>query len=197
MTTYGHLIQEMIIYNSLVRRALTFDHICYILLQKRPPQLLPSLTGLVPCVLCRALMPGKFSAEIIDISNHSKRTIPADKLSTADQRSTPRLHLSYDVFLCRPGEKSGIITKTENVNSKGFYCISTQAFFPFEKLHCQMLIPGGPSSSPANDLVLQAVVQVIRVMPWGVGNGFGLACRLNSYTITPRSSDFPQRFDLY
>ena len=91
--------------------------------------------------------------------------------------------------------------KTENVSSKGFYCISSHPFLPFETLDCQMLIPGGGRSySPANDLVLQAVVTVVRVMPRGMGRGFGMACRLDSYTIVPRSSltasNFPQHFDL-
>jgi hypothetical protein len=143
-------------------------------------------------------MQAKFSAGITEISNHSKRTVPADKRNTADQRSLARLQLAYDIFLCRPGEKCGLVTKTENVNRKGFYCLSPHPFLLFEKLHCQMLIPSGaPNYSPANDLVLQAFVQVVRVMSRGVGRGYGLACRLDGYAVVPRTSEFPQCFDLY
>lgn len=146
-------------------------------------------------------MQAKFSTEIVEISSHPKRALVADKRSTADQRSIPRLHLAYAVFLSRPGENCGVVTKTENVSSKGFYCHSTRAFLPFETLDCQMLIPGGgPDCSTANDLVLQAVVEVVRVMPRSMGGGFGMACRLEHYSIGPRSSltasTFPEHSDL-
>jgi hypothetical protein len=35
-------------------------------------------------------------------------------------------------------------------------------------------------------LILSGVVEVLRVIPRGVARGFGLACRLESYTIGPR-----------
>jgi hypothetical protein len=134
-------------------------------------------------------MQAKFSTEVVEISSHLKRTTVADKRSTVDQRSIPRLPLSYAVFLSRPGEAFGVVTKTENVSCKGFYCHSSRPFLPRETLDCQMVISGGGRSySQANDLVLQAVVEVVRVMPWGMGRGFGMACRLDSYTIVPRSS---------
>jgi hypothetical protein len=100
-----------------------------------------------------------------------------------DRRSTARLELTYAVYLSRPGEAFGIVTKTENVSSKGFYCLSKQPFFPGEILDCEMAIPGGLE---ANDLILSGVVEVLRVIPRGIARGFGLACRLESYTIAPR-----------
>jgi hypothetical protein len=97
-----------------------------------------------------------------------------------DRRSTARLDLSYEVSLSRPGEAFGTVAKTENVSSKGFFCLSEQPFFPGEMLNCEMAIPGG---FDANDLILSAVVEVLRVIPRHMTGGFGIACRLESYTI--------------
>jgi|SRR5580658_5206291 hypothetical protein len=108
---------------------------------------------------------------------------PWKQSTIADRRSTARLELTYAVSLSRPGEAFGIVTKTENVSSKGFYCLSKQPFFPGEMLDCEMAIPGGID---AKDLILTAVVEVLRVIPQGMARGFGIACHVESYKICPR-----------
>ena len=127
-----------------------------------------------------------------DISNNViKISSPSKRHTVGDQRSTPRLPLTYALSLSRPGEASRVVTKTENVNCKGFYCISERRFLPRERLDCEMVIPYRPSQFQRDDLVLHAVVEVLRVTPRGMGRGFGMACRLENYTIGPSSDISP------
>jgi hypothetical protein len=125
------------------------------------------------------------STTVVEISTPSKRS------TAGDQRSTPRLPLTYAVLLSRPGEAFGVVTKTENVNCKGFYCISERRFLPRERLECEMVIASGSSHFEGDDLVLHALVEVLRVTPRVMGRGFGVACRLESYTIGPRADLSP------
>jgi hypothetical protein len=117
-----------------------------------------------------------------EISNRSKRS------SFHDQRSNPRFQLTYAVALSRPGEAFRVVTKTENVSCGGFYCLSARPFWPGERLDFEMAIPdAGPSRFQANDLFLHGVVEILRVVSRGIGKGFGLACRLERYTIGPNA----------
>src|SRR5271169_319599 len=121
------------------------------------------------------------STNVIEISSPSKCR------EVGDQRSIPRLPLTYALSLSRPGEASRVVTKTENVNCKGFYCVSECRFSPRERLDCEMSIHSGSSQFQRGDLVLHAFVEVLRVTPRGRGRGFGMACRLEHYTISPGS----------
>jgi hypothetical protein len=122
------------------------------------------------------------STSVQEISNRSKRG------AVDDQRSNPRFQLTYAVALSRPREAFGVATKTENVSCGGFYCLSARPFWPGERLDFEMAIPDvGPSRFQANDLFLHGVVEVLRVMSRGIGKGFGLACRLERYTIGPKA----------
>ncbi len=112
---------------------------------------------------------------------------PCGSGSHLDRRNAARLRLTYTVSLSRPGESSGIVTKTENVSCKGFFCYSDRVFSPYEMLDCEMAIPGSWGSFPTNDLVMSALVEVVRVTPLRAGRGFGVACRIESYMIHPRN----------
>jgi hypothetical protein len=135
------------------------------------------------CVLVRVLKMRGNIGDLIEIFS------PVRGTNVDDQRCISRLPLTYPLFLSRPGEACRVVTKTENVTSKGFYCVSARRFLLRERLDCEMLIPLGSSGFPG-DLVLHALVEVLRVTPRGLDRGFGMACRLESYTIAPRS-DLP------
>ena len=127
-------------------------------------------------------MQANISNNVIKISDPSKRH------TVGNQRSTPRLPLTYTLSFSRPGEAWRVVTKTENVNCKGFYCVSERRFSLFERLDCEMVIPWVSSQFGRGDLILLAVVEVLRITPRGMGRGFGMACRLENYTIGPRSN---------
>jgi hypothetical protein len=122
------------------------------------------------------------STAVQEISNRSKRS------TVDDQRSNPRFQLTYAVALSRPGEAFGVVAKTENVSCRGFYCLSARPFWPGERLDFEMGIPDASTSRfQTNDLFLHGVAEVLRVTSRGIGKGFGLACRLERYTIGPKA----------
>ena len=101
-----------------------------------------------------------------------------------DRRGALRLDLACPVSLSRPGEALPVVSKTENLSTKGFYCISDRPFSPNETLNCEVVIPSPASGhKPEMNLVLRAVVEVVRVVAKGMDPGFGLACQIKSYTI--------------
>jgi hypothetical protein len=104
-----------------------------------------------------------------------------------DRRGAVRLDIAYPLSLSRPGEGSTVAATTDNMSSKGFYCVSDRPFSPHEQLNCELVIPSGtPGHLPAADLVLRGIVEVVRVVAKGTEPGFGLACQMKSYTITPK-----------
>ncbi len=107
--------------------------------------------------------------------------------SLFDRRGAVRLDVSCPVFLSKPGETAAVVSKTENLSTKGFYCVSDRPFSPQETLDCELEIPSATSGQlPQVNLVLRAVVEVVRVVAKGMDPGFGLACQIKSYTIGPK-----------
>lgn len=105
--------------------------------------------------------------------------------SGVGRRSHPRLRLALPLVLFRPEESDRIKTKTEDVSCDSFYCVSDQPFSPDDRLECELLIPGDElSSAPEDDLCLRCRVRVVRVVEQGSQFGFGVACRLEDYTIS-------------
>jgi hypothetical protein len=105
--------------------------------------------------------------------------------SDLDRRCRPHLRLALPVVLFRSEDWTRIETKTENLTCDSFYCVSERPFSLDEQLECELLIAGdGLSSVPEDDLYLRCQVRVVRVVPKGTKRGFGVACRLEDYTIS-------------
>ena len=105
-----------------------------------------------------------------------------------DRRRHPRLRLSYLLRLFRPGHSAGIETKTEDLSCDGFYCISDHPVLPHEKIECELLIPGPQVGDPwESDLVLRCRAEVVRLVPDALASRFGVACRLEGYTVNPHN----------
>jgi hypothetical protein len=102
-----------------------------------------------------------------------------------DRRDRPRLKLAFPLVLFRSGEADRIETKTEDVSCDSFFCVSDRPFSPDDRLECELLIPGDKLSSvPENDLHVRCRARVVRVVANGLHRGFGVACRLEDYTIS-------------
>lgn len=105
--------------------------------------------------------------------------------SDLDRRCRPRLRLALPVVLFSSMDGARIETTTENLTCDSFYCLSDHAFELNEELECELLIAGdGLSSVPEDDLYLRCQVRVVRIVPKGRQRGFGVACRLEDYTIS-------------
>jgi hypothetical protein len=116
-------------------------------------------------------------------THHSEYAEPME--SDLERRCRPRLRLALPVVLLPPGAAERIETKTEDVSCDSFYCFSNRPFSPEDRLECELLIPGDQLSSvPEPDLCVRCQVRVVRVVPRGPQLGFGVACRLEDYTIS-------------
>jgi len=101
-----------------------------------------------------------------------------------NRRRYPRVRLSYLLRLFRPGQSAGIETQTEDLSCEGFYCISEHHILAHERIECELLIPGEQAGDPwESDLVLRCREQVVRVVPDPLELTFGVACRLEGYTV--------------
>jgi hypothetical protein len=105
-----------------------------------------------------------------------------------NRRRHPRVRLSYLLRLFRPGHSTGIETKTEDLSCDGFYCISDHPVQLREKIECELLIPGEQVGDPwESDLVLRCRAEVVRLVPDPLVPKFGVACRLEGYTVNPHN----------
>jgi hypothetical protein len=107
-----------------------------------------------------------------------------------ERRSRRRLKLPYPVVLYRLGDNAGIQTTTQNINSEGFFCVSEEPFSPNEMLDCKVVIPGQDLGISSKDsLVLRCRAEVVRVVTDGLRPGYGVACRLKTYTVSRQNVD--------
>lgn len=105
-----------------------------------------------------------------------------------ERRCNSRLNLALPLVLVRAEGRGHIETKTENVSCNSFYCISDRPLSLDEMVECELLIPGDEVSSvPEPGLRLSCRARVVRVVARESYSGFGIACKLEDYTIT-RSS---------
>jgi hypothetical protein len=109
-----------------------------------------------------------------------------------DRRRHPRVRLSYLLRLFRSGHSAGIETQTEDLSCDGFYCISDRPILPNERIECELLIPGERAGDPwDSDLVLRCRAEVVRVVSDPRDPTFGVACRLEGYTLNRRIASRP------
>lgn len=110
--------------------------------------------------------------------------IPAqDMTSLNDRRKRVRMDVHWTVHLSRKWHGIPVESKTRNLSSDGFYCLSHEPFTPGERLECMLLIPAQERGSQEGALCLQCRVQVVRVETAREDGGFGIACRLVDYSV--------------
>jgi hypothetical protein len=102
-----------------------------------------------------------------------------------NRRSRPRLRLTLPLALFRPGKAERIDVTTEDVSCDSLSFVSSSPFSLDDRLECELLLPGDALSSvPEDDLCLRCGVRVVRVEERGPQLGFGVACRMEDYTIS-------------
>lgn len=115
---------------------------------------------------------------------------PADGCAgaVADRRKRLRARLHWPVRLSGASHPRVIETTTENLSSTGFYCFSEDGFARGERLDCVIAIP---TQAPGDIrmLFLRCRVEVMRVDETATPRGFGIACRIETYSIASRTPD--------
>jgi PilZ domain len=109
---------------------------------------------------------------------------PADfrqTMTNTERRLCRRLSLQWRLRLWSAA--IGIVeTRTENLSSRGFYCILETPLVPGDIVMCDIAIPN--YSAPdrgVSSIACQA--EVIRVEAMGTEPGFGVACRILDFTL--------------
>ena len=120
-------------------------------------------------------------------ARHAEVDESASTSPEANRRRRPRMKLSLPVVLIQSNGAIRVETLTEDVSCDSFFCVSYHRFQPDECVECQIRIPAGPNSFTENDLCLQCRARVVRVVSQGPQQGFGIACRLEDYTIRPHA----------
>ena len=73
-------------------------------------------------------------------------------------------------------------TRTENLSSRGFYCILETPLVPGDIVKCDITIPN--YSAPDRGISsITCDAEVIRVEAVGTEPGFGVACRILDFTL--------------
>jgi hypothetical protein len=101
-----------------------------------------------------------------------------------ERRRRPRLKLSCSLRLYRQGGALIVATRTEDISCQGFYFTSEHPFEPYERLECELVIQSQePGCNSESDVFLRGTAKVVRIVPKGLRQGFGAACRLEDYTV--------------
>ncbi len=120
----------------------------------------------------------------LDLSNVSRIMLTSRKNEEVrDRRRRPRLRLSCFLRLFRLGG-TAVVARTEDISCQGFYFTSEHPFELNERLECELIVQGEETGYPPEiDVVLRGKVEVVRIVPKGPRQGFGIACRLEDYTV--------------
>jgi hypothetical protein len=81
----------------------------------------------------------------------------------------------------RPGEV--IECTTENISCEGVYFVSLHSLMQGERLEVDLLFPSHNSGRNQVNVHVRCRAKVVRVDSAGKGLGFGIACRIEKYTI--------------
>jgi PilZ domain len=109
-------------------------------------------------------------------------------MQTMERRTTSRLALRWNLRLSS-GTIGTIETETENISSRGFYCILTKPLVPGDSLDCQLSIPNYGPGWVTRSILCKA--EVVRVETRGSEPGFGVGCRILDFTLSTKMKGGP------
>jgi PilZ domain len=104
---------------------------------------------------------------------------------TAERRTRNRVLLRCPLRLYRRGYSQPFDGETKDLSSAGFYCLVRESFFPGDNLDCILTVPAENFSFNTNNVNLHCEVKVTRVDNQPAG--FGVACRIDHYSLILRS----------
>jgi len=113
-----------------------------------------------------------------------------------ENRQRPRVTLRCSLSLWNPRSGSITHTSTEDISCEGFYCLCNEAYIPGEELQAMLEVPSQDRrGQEAEGLTLLCRVEVVRTTIGSRDEGFGIACRINDYTVISNRrsqlTDFP------
>ncbi len=111
------------------------------------------------------------------------RTATTEMPPTIERRKRLRVSLHLELQLFRQLESEPIDSKTENLSSEGFYCLTDVPVRQGEHLGCLIMVPSLDPRAPDATLGLHCRIRVVRVDGSVNGKPHGIGCRIEAYSI--------------
>jgi c-di-GMP-binding flagellar brake protein YcgR len=102
----------------------------------------------------------------------------------SDRRKRRRADLHCTLYISKNTETRLLTCRTRNISSSGFYCVSEEALTPGEQVQCTIVFPD--TGNVSDGFALECSVEVLRVEPIQSGESYGLACRIQDYSVVPQ-----------
>lgn len=122
--------------------------------------------------------------EAADSSRHEQIVAPE-----TERRRCPRAGLSWALHVTCSGFKHPIRAITRDISRDGFYCFLTTPVTPGEHIECDILVPTHSKRDPEDMAFLRCRALVVRVEQAENASEFGVACRIEDYSIVHRASN--------
>lgn len=100
-----------------------------------------------------------------------------------ERRRSPRVALHWTLYLMGNGIRHPLRTETRDISRDGFYCLLDQPLQPGERIRCDIVVPTHNALDPGDVVYLRCNAQALRVEKLGAGNAFGIACRIDDYSV--------------
>jgi hypothetical protein len=105
----------------------------------------------------------------------------------SDRRKIPRLGLNVPIILF-PDDGEPLRTKTLNVSKDGFYCLVGRPLAPGARIRFRAALPHC-GASLGSRMVLDGVVEVVRLVVQETTPDFAIGCRIEGYRAIRCGSD--------
>ena len=99
----------------------------------------------------------------------------------SEQRKTRRLTLHLPVLLDRRDGTLPVSGYTQNVSSKGFFCVCNEPFGPGERLFAQLSLPSLDRTT-ATGLRIHCEIEVVHTR-LNAESGYGLGCEIRRFAL--------------
>ena len=110
-------------------------------------------------------------------------------MQIVERRKQRRLALCWHIRLSSP-TRGTIETKSENLSSRGFYCVLEDPLVPGNMLDCILTVPKYGATGLGTIGSIECQVEVVRVEARGAETGFGVACRILDFKLGTNRDTF-------
>lgn len=100
-----------------------------------------------------------------------------------ERRRSPRAALRWKLYLTGNGTRHPLRSETRDISRDGFYCLLDQPLRPGERIRCDIVVPTHNAQNPNDVVYLRCTAQALRVEKIGAGAEFGIACRIEDYSV--------------
>ena len=106
-----------------------------------------------------------------------------------ERRRIPRAALNWTVHVAANGFDYPISATTRDISRDGFYCFLGNPLTPGERIECDIVMPTHSTLDSTDTACLRCRALVVRVEQTGNEAEFGVACRIEEYSIVHGTGD--------